>query len=158
MPVTGRHLLHQAEGVGRAESPSLLEGNGKVQRKFGRYAADFAKLVRRDRVHHSVTHLMGETSGEHVLLVWACHGPDEDADTAASYLLPYLQAKKHQTRAYRATCMLFDPTGRHLLRLLYDNRRTGPDPALDEAAARLIPLEKMKQDTPRPIRSPRTRS
>jgi hypothetical protein len=137
---------------------SLLEGNGKVQRKFGRYAADLAKLVRRDPQHHSMTHLMGETSGKHVLLVWACHGPDEDADTAASYLSQYLQAKKHQTRAYRATCMLFDPTGKHLMRLLYDNRPTGPDPVLDEATARLVPVEKMKRAAPRPVRSPKTRS
>jgi hypothetical protein len=136
----------------------LLEGNGKVQRTFGRYAADLAKLVRRDRQHHSITHLMGETSGKHVLLVWACHGSNEDADAAASYLLSYLQAKKHQTGAYRATCMLFDSTGKHMLRLLYDNRSPGPDPALDEAAACLVPLEAMKRATPRPIRSPRTRS
>jgi hypothetical protein len=136
---------------------SLLEGNGKVQRTFGRYAADLGKLVRADRHHHSITHLMGETSGEHVLLVWACHGRDEDSDTAAAYLLPYLQAKKHQTGAYRATCMLFDPTGRRLLRLLYDNRPSEIDPALDEAASRLVPLEQMKRATPKPIRAPRTR-
>lgn len=137
---------------------SLLEGNGQVQRIFGRYAADLAKLIRRDRQHHSMTHLMGETSGKHVLCVWACIGPDEDADATAAYLSQYLQAKKHQTGAYRATCMLFDSTGRHLLRLLYDNRHTGLDPVLDEAAARLVPLEKMKRATPRPIRLPKTRS
>jgi hypothetical protein len=137
---------------------SLFEGNGKVQRTFGRYAADLAKLVRRDRQHHSITHLMGETSGKHVLLVWACHGRDEDADTAASYLMQYLQAKKHQTGAYRATCMLFDPAGRRLLRLLYDNRPPVADPVLEEAAARLVPLEQMKRATPRPVRSPKTRS
>lgn len=137
---------------------SLLEGNAKVQRMFGRYATDLAKLVRRDRRHHSITHLMGETSGKHVLLVWACHGPDEDTDAAASYLMQYLQAKKHQTGAYRATCMLFDPAGRHLLSLLYDNRPPGPDPVLDQAAVRLVPLEKMKRATPRPIRLPKTPS
>ncbi len=134
---------------------SLLEGNAKVQRTFGRYAADLAKLVGHDRQHHSITHLIGETSGRHVLLVWACHGPNEDADTAASYLSQYLQAKKHQTSAYRATCMLFDPTGKHLRRLLYDNRPMGPDPALDEAAVRLVPIEKMKRGTLRRIRPPK---
>ncbi|MDQ3579275.1 MAG: hypothetical protein M3443_17125, partial [Actinomycetota bacterium] len=136
---------------------SLLEGDGLVQRMFGRYAADLGKLVRRDRQPHSMTHLICETSGKHVLLVWACHGPDEDADTAASHLSEYLQTKKHQTGAYRATCMLFNPTGKKLLRLLYDNRPTGPDPVLDEAAARLVPLEKMKRTTPKPIRSPKSR-
>jgi len=48
---------------------SLLEGDGRVQRTFGRYAVDLARLVRHDRQHHSVSHLMGETSGRHVLLV-----------------------------------------------------------------------------------------
>ncbi len=155
-------LVDQVTATGAAgwlsTATSLLEGNGKVQRTFGRYAADLAKLVRRDRQHHSITHLMGETSGKHVLLVWVCHGPDEDADTAASYLLQYLQAKKHQTGAYRATCMLFDPTGRHLLRLLHDDRPPEPNPMLDKAAARLVPPERMKQATPRPIRLPKTRS
>jgi hypothetical protein len=102
---------------------------------------DLAKRVRRDRQHHSATCLLGETSGRHVLLVWACHAPGEDAEAATAYLLPYLQAKKHQTGAYRAACMLFDPTGRRLLRLLYDNRPPGPDPVLDAAASQLIPLE-----------------
>jgi hypothetical protein len=160
-----RKLLELIDQVTASRAPgslstatSLLEGDGKVQRTFGRYAADLAKLVRRDRKHHSITHLLGETSGKHVLLVWACHGPDEDADTAASYLMQYLRAKKHQTGAYRATCMLFDPTGRRLLRLLYDNRPPGPDPVLDEAAARLVPLEEMKRATPRRIRPPKSRS
>jgi hypothetical protein len=134
---------------------SLLEGNAKVQRTFGRYAGDLAKPVGRDRQHHSITHLIGETSGRHVLLVWASHGPNEDADTAASYLSQYLQAKKHQTSAYRATCMFFDPTGKHLRRLLYDNRPVGPDPALDEAATRLVPLEKMRRGAPQRIRPPK---
>jgi hypothetical protein len=107
-------LIVKTEAPGwLSTTASLLEGNGKVKRKFGRHAADLAKVVHRDRKHHSITHLMGETSGKHVLLVWACHGPDEDADTAASYLSQYLQAKKHQTGAYRATCMLFDSTGKH---------------------------------------------
>jgi hypothetical protein len=134
-----------------------LEGDGKVQQKVGRYAADLAKLVRRDRQHHSMTHLIGDTSGKHVLLVWACHGQDEDADTAASYLLQYPQAKKHQTGAHRATCMVFDSTGQHLRRLLYDNRPPGPHPVLDEAASRLVPLDKVKRPTPPPIRTPKAR-
>lgn len=155
-------LVDQVTATGAAgwlsTATSLLEGDGKVQRTFGRYAGDLAKLVRRDRQHHSITHLMGETSGKHVLLIWACHAPDEDADTAASYLTQYLQAKKHQTGAYRATCLLFDSTGRHLLRLLYDNRPAEPDPVLDEATARLVPLERMKRATPRRIRPRKTRS
>jgi hypothetical protein len=95
---------------------------------------------------------MGETSGRHVLLIWACHAPDQDAESAASHLSEYLQAKKHQTGAYRASCMLFGPTGKHLLRLLYYNRPAGPDPLLDEAAAKLVPPEKMQRPISRPAR------
>ncbi|MEV0430403.1 hypothetical protein [Micromonospora sp. NPDC050495] len=163
--IADQKLVELVDEVTRTGAPgwlstttSLLEGNGQVQRTFGRYAGDLAKLVRRDRQHHSMTHLMGETSGKHVLLVWACRGPEEDADAAVSYLWPYLQAKKHQMGAYRATCMLFDPTGRDLQRLLYDNRPTGPDPVLDQAAMRLVPLQEMKRATPRPIRVPKTRN
>ncbi|NRQ33926.1 hypothetical protein HII36_19020 [Nonomuraea sp. NN258] len=152
-------LLELVEQITGTEAPgwlstatSLLEGDGKVQRRFGRYATDLAKLVRRDRKHHSVTHLMGETSGNHVLLVWACHGPDEDVDTVVSYLMDYLHAKKYQTGAYRAACMLFDASGKHLLRLLYDNRPPQPDPVLEKAAARLVPLERMARTMPRPMR------
>jgi hypothetical protein len=123
----------------------LLEGNAKAQRTFGRHAAGLAKRVRADRQRHSVTHLMGDPSGKHVLLVWACLGQDEDADTAARELMRYLRAKKHQTRAYQAAGMLFDPTGKHLLRLLYDNQPTGPDPELDNEVVRLglVPIEDM---------------
>jgi hypothetical protein len=80
-----------------------------------------------------------------VLLVWACLGQGEDVDRAADELMRYLSAKKHQTGAYQAVCMLFDPTGKHLLRLLYDNRPTGPDPELDNEVVRLglVPIEEM---------------
>jgi hypothetical protein len=141
-----------------ATTTALLEGDGNVQRRFGQHAADLAKLVRHDRQHHSIAHLIGETSGEHVLLVWACHGPHEDADAATTYLLPYLHAKKHQTGAHRAACMLFDPTGKHLLRLLYDNRPPVPDTEVDESAAHLVPLQEMKRGRPQPIRIPKDRS
>lgn len=161
---TDQKLLELVDQVTRTGAPgwlstatSLLEGNVQVHRAFGRYAGDLAKRVRRDGQHHSITHLMGETSGKHILLVWVCHGPDEVADTAASDLWQYLHAKKHQTGAYRATCMLFDPTGRDLLRLLYDNRPTRPDPVLDEAAALLVPPQKMKRATLRPIPPRKTR-
>jgi hypothetical protein len=137
---------------------TLLEANTKLQRAFARQAADLAKMVKRNREHHSLTHLVNETSGKQVLLVWACHGLNESADAAAEYLLPYLHAKKHQTSAYRATCMIFDPTGTRLLRLLYDNRPAGPDPVLDEAAKRLRPLAEMKLSTPQRARQkPKTR-
>jgi glycosyltransferase involved in cell wall biosynthesis len=89
-PVTnGASIVEFVEPV---ESPGFILDLSPV---IGRYAADLGRLVHRDRQHHSVTHLMGETSGKQVLLVWACHGPDEDADTAASYLSQYLQTKKN---------------------------------------------------------------
>lgn len=123
----------------------LLEGDAKVHRVFGQHAAELAKRVLADRRRHTATHLIGDPSGKHVLLVWACLGPGDDVDKAETELTRYLWAKKHQTRAYQAACMLFDPTGKHLLRLLYDNRRAGPDPELDSEVARLglVPIEKM---------------
>ncbi|HZM77269.1 MAG TPA: hypothetical protein VFC19_16165 [Candidatus Limnocylindrales bacterium] len=136
----------------------LLEGDSKAQRKFGRYACELAKLVHRDSRHHSVTHLMGESSTKQNLLVWACLGPNEDADTAATSLLQYLQAKKHQSRAHRAACMVFDSTGTQLLRLIYDNRPNVADPELDLAAEHLVPLEKMRETVPYGFRSARRRS
>jgi hypothetical protein len=125
----------------------LLEGSAKAQRTFGRHAARLAKRVRADRRRHTVTHLMGDPSGKHMLLVWACLGQGEDADTAATELMLYLRAKKHQTQAYQAACMLFDPSGKHLLQLLYDNRPTGPNPELDNEAVRLglVSIEDMSR-------------
>jgi hypothetical protein len=146
------HLVDTIASTGQAgwlsTGTSLLEGNGRVQKAFGRYATDLAKLVRQDRQHHSITHLVGEISCKHTLLVWACHGPDEDPETATSYLLSYLKAKKYQTGAYRAACMLFDPSGQHLQRLLCGNTPSQPDSGLDESVARLMPLEQMKRKTP----------
>jgi hypothetical protein len=47
--------------------------------------------------------------------------------------------------------MLFDPTGRRLLRFLYDNRPAGPHPALDADVISfgLVPVEEMAQRTRR---------
>jgi hypothetical protein len=126
---------------------SLLEGDAKVQRRLGRQAAELAKLVRQDGHYHTATHLMPKSSGEHILLIWACLTSDND-DATVSHLLRYLQAKKHQAGTHRATCMIFDPTGKRLLRLLYDNRPPGPDPALDADLAHLVPLEKMRPAIP----------
>ncbi len=131
---------------------AMLEGDNRVQRTFGRNSGDLAKLVRRDQKRHSITYLMGDTTSMPVLLVWVCHGPREDLNSATPYLLSYLQAKKHQTGAHRAACMIFDPTGKYLRRLLYDNRNIGPDLELDDAAAQLMPLEKMKKESPESIR------
>ena len=82
------------------------------------------------------------------MLIWACQAPGEDHETASAELLDYLQAVKHQAGAYRSSCLLFDPAGEDLLRLLYDNRLPGPDPTLDEAAARLPALENMERAAP----------
>ena len=145
-------LLDLVDQILRTEAPGwlstttwLLEGDAKVQRMSGRRAADLARRVRADRKRHTATHLIGDPSGKHVLLVWACLGQGEDIDRAAGELTRYLRAKKHQTRAYQAACMMFDPTGKHLLRLLYDNRPTAPDPELDNEVVRLglVPIEEM---------------
>jgi hypothetical protein len=150
-------LVDQISATGAAgwlsTATALLEGNAKVQRTFGRHAADLAKLVRRDRQHHSLTYIMIETSGKQILLAWACHGLDEDADTAVSYLMPYLQAKKHQTGFYRAALMLFDPTGKQLVRLLFDNQPARSDPSLDESASHLLPLTEMRRTIAPRLRS-----
>lgn len=147
-----KRLLELVDQVIGTEAPGWLstatwlsEGDGKVQARFGRAAAELAKRVRADRKRHSMTQLIGDPSGKHVLLVWVCLGRSEDVDTATADLMRYLRAKKHQTRAYQATCMIFDPTGKHLLQLLYDNQPTGPDPQLDNDVARLglVPIEQM---------------
>jgi hypothetical protein len=123
----------------------LLEGDGKVQRRFGRWSAELAKKVRADRQPHMLTQLMGDFSGRHILLVWACLGREENADKTTKKLKRYLAAKKHQTSAYQAACMMFDPTGKHLLRLLYDNRPVGENHELDKDVERfgLVPIEEM---------------
>jgi hypothetical protein len=144
-------LVDQITGTGApgwlSTTTWLLEGDAKLHRIFGRHAADLAKRVRADRQHHKATHLVGDPSGKQVLLVWACLGQGEDVDKAAPELTRYLRAKKHQTRAYQAACMLFDPTGKHLLRLLYDNQQAGPDPELDNEVVRLglVPIEEMSR-------------
>jgi len=122
-------LLELVDQITQTDAPGwlatttwLLEGSGDAQRKMGRYATKLARMVRQDGEGHSLTHLMGEPSGKHVLLVWICLGRRESVDQAASRSLRYLRAKKHQMGAYQAACMLFDRSGKHLLRLLYDNR------------------------------------
>ena len=97
------------------------------------------------------TRLMGDPSGKQVLIVWGCPARGEDVGEAEQFYVRYLRAKKHQTGAYQAACMLFDPTGRRLLGFLYDNRPAGPDPALDADVISfgLVPVEEMAQRTRR---------
>ncbi|KOX21554.1 hypothetical protein ADK67_26595 [Saccharothrix sp. NRRL B-16348] len=97
---------------------------------------------------------MGETSGKHVLLV-GLRLPDETEESAVSNLSSYLEAKKRQVRAFRATCMLFKPAGNRLLRVIYDNRPLGANADLDAAATDLVPLEEMERAVPKPIGTPR---
>jgi hypothetical protein len=144
-------LVDQVIGTGApgwlSTATWLLEGDAKLQKTFGGHAADLARRVGADRQRHIATHLLGHHSGKQVLLVWVCLGQGEDIDRAARQLTQYLQAKKHQARAYQAACMLFDPTGKRLLRLLYDNRPIGPDPQLDKEVLRLglVPIEEMSR-------------
>lgn len=131
---------------------ALLSLNGAAQKKFGRLAKDLARAVRQDGQHHSMTTLLGEDTGRHMLLVWACIGRHEEPAEAAEYLTRYLKAKKIQTGAYRAACLIFDSRGETLQQLLYDNtpveRETAPDPN-----AGLFPLERMSRRVPRPGRA-----
>jgi hypothetical protein len=126
----------------------LLEGDQEGRRASGNCPRDLAKLVRRDRRRRVSAHVLLETSGRHAVLIWACQAPGEEQEKASAELLDYLLAVKHQAGAYRASCLLFDPAGKHLLRLLYDNRPPGPDSALDEAAAKLPALENMERAAP----------
>ncbi|MFE3317562.1 hypothetical protein [Nocardia sp. NPDC059195] len=132
-----------------ATTAALLEGNGEVQRAFGRYATKLAARARKSGVHRSITHSMGASDG-HVLLVWACLAPDDDLPLLAPHLSEYLRAKKHQTGAHRASCMIFDSRA-VLVRLLYDNSPVVPDAELDCLAERLVPLEEMNDATHAPM-------
>jgi hypothetical protein len=150
-----RRLLELVDQITASGAPGwlsttalLLEGDRADHRASGNCARDLAKLVRRDQRRHASAHVLIETSGRHAVLIWACQAPGEDQDTASAELLDYLQAVKHQADAYRASCLLFDPAGEHLLCLLYDNRPPEPDSALDEAAARLPALENMERVAP----------
>ena len=111
---------------------SLLEAEQKLQKTFGRIPAKLAGRVRHDRQNHYITQVILDTLGKPVVLVWACHGPTEDVDAVASTLSHYLHVAKQQTGARRASCMIFDPAGERLVRLLYDNRPPGAGPAPPE--------------------------
>ncbi len=117
----------------------LLEGSTSARREFGRYARDLGRLVRQDGRHHSATQLLVDTHGSSFVLAWVCGGRHETPEQTMRMLGGYLAAKKHQLKAPRAALMLFDSSGRELIQLQFDNREPGPDPALDAAAARLLP-------------------
>ncbi|MEC3975801.1 hypothetical protein [Amycolatopsis sp. H20-H5] len=131
---------------------ALLSLNGPTQKKFGRFTKDLAKVVRQDGQHHSMTTLLGDDTGLHMLLVWACLGRREQPAEAAEYLARYLKAKKGQTSAYRAACLIFDSGGQTLQQLLYDNTPVEQE-AAPEPAAGLFPLERMSRRVPRPGRA-----
>lgn len=153
-------LVDQIEALGArgrfAVAAILLEGSAQARERFGRHAIDLAKSTRIDGKPHTITHLLIDTSGSSFVLVWATLAPSQSVDDTRDRHLQYLAAKKHQTKAGRAALMIFDPSGDHLLDLLYDNRELGPDPELDEVAAGLFPLDtrhRIRRDTRRGNRS-----
>ncbi|MEV4604977.1 hypothetical protein AB0K15_47495 [Amycolatopsis sp. NPDC049253] len=125
-------ITEAAETGWLATCTALLSLNGGAQRKFGRLAKDLAKVVRQDGQHHSTTTPLGDDTGRHMLLVRACIGRREQPAEAAEYLTRYLTAKKIQTGAHRAACLIFDSRGQTLQQLLYDNtpvdREAVPNP------------------------------
>ncbi|QKV74245.1 hypothetical protein [Amycolatopsis sp. Hca4] len=149
-------ITEAAEPGWLATCVALLSLGGAAQRKFGRLARDLAKVVRQDGQHHSMTTLLGDDTGRHMLLVWACVGRHEQPAEAAEYLTRYLKAKKVQTGAYRAACLIFDSSGRSLQQLLYDSTPVDRE-AVPEPDPGLFPLERMSQRIPRPgrVRGPK---
>lgn len=145
-------ITEGAEAGWLATCVALLSLNGPTQKKFGRFTKDLAKVVRQDGQHHSMTTLLGDDTGRHMLLVWACLGRHEQPAEAAEYLARYLKAKKGQTSAYRAACLIFDSRGQTLQQLLYDNTPVEQE-AAPEPTAGLFPLERMSRRVPRPGRA-----
>lgn len=153
-----KRLLRLVDQISARASPGwlststwLLEGDAETHRAFGLHASEIAKRARADGKRHMTTRLIGDPSGKQVLIVWGCPARGEDTGEAEQFYLRYLRAKKHQTGAYQAACMLFDASGKRLLRLLYDIRPTESDPALDAdvISLGLVAVEEMAERTRR---------
>ncbi len=130
-------------------STILLEGDEAAHRAFGREARRLARMVKEDGQHHSSTRIVFDTSGNPIVLTWACCGQVESADQAEVYLRDYLAAKKYQVGAHRAALLLFDAKGTALLRLIFDNRLHEFNAAAEAAIQDLVRLDQMPRVLPR---------
>ncbi|GAA2275563.1 hypothetical protein GCM10009853_032110 [Glycomyces scopariae] len=143
-----RDLIEQILQTGSigavVSAAALLETDRGSQRGLGRRAKELGALVAQDRRSHRATTVLHETSGGAMLIVWECRAPGEAEEQAASRLNRYLKAKKSQTGVHRAVGLLFNPSGKRLLRLVYDSAPTKQMSPLQAVVEGLAPLD----DTP----------
>jgi hypothetical protein len=143
-----RNLIEQILQTGSTgavvSAAALLETDRESQRGLGRRAKELGALVAQDRRSHRATTVLHETSGGAMLIVWECRAPGAAEERAAGQLTRYLTAKKSQTGVHRAVGLLFNPSGKRLLRLVYDSAPTKQMSPLQAVVEGLAPLD----DTP----------
>jgi hypothetical protein len=138
-----------------AMSATLLGGDTATQHRFTSYGPYVAARTRDDGRPHSVTMHGGTRRGNSFLLVWATPAPGIFAAVAYEDLTAYVTAKKHQMQLDRAIGLLFSSDTGALAATVYDNRRPGPDAALD----RMVTERRLKGiEATRMIAPPRQRA
>ncbi len=139
-----RRLLEAVEATGShgwlSTAAMLLEGSASARREMTRFARDMGRLVRNDGQFHTAAQPLIDSAGNGFLLVWACCGPSMSEDEHAGHFEKYLAAKKYQLGMHRGTVLMFDQSGEHLKRLIYDSSPVQHDPALEALAATLKPI------------------
>jgi hypothetical protein len=117
-----------------AMSATLLDGDTATQRRWARFGERLAAQTRADARPHSIAMPGGTRRGNSFLLVWMTPAPNVAA-AARAHLAAYTTAKKHQLQLDRSLGLLYRSDNSALAATVYDNRRPGPDPALDRIVA-----------------------
>lgn len=138
---------------------ALLELDGRAQHSFAQRISDMARLSRRDGQSHTFTTVSPQFDGDELIIVVATGGPGQKADDVehANSLPLYLRAKKFQLGLARASAIIFDSTGTNLLRMLSNTDANPESPGADlaDVVSRLVPIERMTSQIPRPGKTPR---
>ncbi|MFD7978751.1 hypothetical protein [Streptomyces sp. NPDC059071] len=131
---------------------TLLEGSAKTQRQFGHAAKTLCRKTLADGHDHKMTLFGGTRQANTIMLVWMTAPHPALHKSMLSKLQRYVRAKKHQLQMARAAGLLFDAGSGKLTALVFDNRRPGPDPALDQEVVDLglKPVSAVSRSLPPP--------
>lgn len=150
-------LLKLVDDIAAAAEPgwlaigtALIDAAHTVQRQWAKQGDELLAQTAQDGRGHSFTVMGGTRRDNSFVLAWFSLEVADDAVTGTTRLLQYLSAKKHQMQAALGIGLLFDRAAGGFVGTIYDNRRPGPDPALDAAGTGLKPVTQAQRSKPPP--------
>ena len=127
---------------------TLLSGSTKAQADFSRIPKNLLAHPRADGGEKTQAVPIGNSLSDAWLLIWMTRPAHRDVEEVIQVGREYLRAKKYQLKVRRGAVFLYDEATKELINVTYDGTLPTPDPMMDRAIARLVPIDKMPSPIP----------